>query len=74
MMSEAVAVALIVAIPPTLAAVAALIVSTKNRAETKEVHLSLNSRLDQLIKVTRSDAIHEGRKAESDDRDKKNQY
>ncbi len=66
MMSEAVVVAAIVAIPPTVAAVAALIVSIRTHSATREVHLSVNSRMDELLRVTKTSGIAEGRKAERD--------
>lgn len=55
-MTDTVQIALISAAPPTIVAMAALIVSIKSKEAIREVHLSLNSRLDQLITATRQEA------------------
>ena len=76
-MTDATIVALIVAIPPTLAAVTALIVSLRNnslaienKAAVKEVHLSINSRLDEMLQLSKAAGIQEGRLYEGSARDK----
>ena len=54
-MSDTVILALINATPLTLTAVAAIIAAVlgvRNRASIKEIHLSLNSRLDELVKAS----------------------
>ena len=61
-MTEAVQIALIVATPPTLLGVAQLISSIKNGHGIKDVHLSINSRMDQLVQASKA----EGRQAERD--------
>lgn len=43
-----------------------LIVSLRNRKAIQEVHLSVNSRLDQLVKLTEVAAFAEGVKSEKD--------
>ena len=70
-MTQIVTVAIIASIPPTIAALAALIVSNKNHQAVREVHLSLNSRLDQLLGMARAAGVIEGRKVEGDERDSK---
>jgi hypothetical protein len=52
----------IAAVPPTIAAAAALIVSLRNKAAIREVHLTINSRLDQLIQAS----VAQGRQDERD--------
>ena len=68
--TEGMTIALIVAIPPTIAGIAALIVSLKNHDAVKEVHLAINSRLDQLLALAREAGFTDGRKAEGEDRDR----
>jgi hypothetical protein len=51
-MSEAVIIALIVAIPTTLTALASLIVSLRNGRKIEQVHLATNSKMDKLLSVT----------------------
>lgn len=57
-MSDAVMTALIVAVPPTLIAIAGL-VAVLRKVET--VHKTINSRLDQWLKVERGQGVAEGR-------------
>ena len=61
-MTEAVQIALIVAIPPTLLAAGSLVASIKNGARIQDVHLIINSRMDQLVKASKA----EGRQDERD--------
>ena len=63
-MSDTVIIAAIAAIPPTLAALLALVKSIKVEKAVQEVHLSVNSRLDQLLKSTSLASHAEGMKAE----------
>lgn len=56
-MTEAVQVALIVTVPPTLLALLTL-------RQVKVVHKIMNSRLDELVNLTRKDAHAEGVKEE----------
>jgi hypothetical protein len=51
-MSDAVIIALIVAIPPTLTALVSLIVSLRNGRAIHQVHVATNSKMDQLLSVT----------------------
>jgi hypothetical protein len=51
-MTEAVTIALIAATPPTLMGGAALLVALKTKVKVQEVHLSINSRMDQLVKAS----------------------
>ena len=43
-----------------MAALGSCVVGWSNRARIQEVHLSLNSRLDQLLEVTRLEAYKSG--------------
>jgi hypothetical protein len=69
-MTDAIQTALIVAIPPTLVGIAAIITSLRNRAvakaEIREVHLLINSRMTQFLELAKSAAFAEGEKAEKD--------
>lgn len=49
-----------------LAAIASLWSSRKNKASIQEVHVALNSRLTELLKMTASASHAEGVKAEKD--------
>jgi uncharacterized membrane protein len=51
-MSDAVIIALIVAVPTTLTALASLIVSMRNGRKIEQVHIATNSKMDQLLSVT----------------------
>ena len=59
-MSVAEIISLIAAFSGFLAAVGALIASLKNGQRIQEVHLSINSRMDQLVAVTKAAAHAEG--------------
>jgi hypothetical protein len=67
-MSEAVQVALIVATPGVLIGTAQLVLAIKNSAKVTDLHLAVNSRLDQLVTATRESAhaagVLEGQKKE----------
>lgn len=52
-MSDAVIIAVIVAIPPTIAAIAAFLVSLRNSQKADAIHLLMNSRLDELLSATK---------------------
>jgi hypothetical protein len=53
-------------IPTTIAAIAALIVSLHNSSKIAEIHVSLNSRLSELLVSTTIAARAEGRQQERD--------
>lgn len=59
-MSDAVAIALIAAFPPTLVALAALIVGVRNSRKVDSVHLLINSRMTELLASTGAAARAEG--------------
>jgi hypothetical protein len=59
-MSEPIQIAIIVSVPPTIVSLGACITAVKARKAIKEVHISLNSRLDQLIALTKKTAFAEG--------------
>lgn len=64
-MTDPIALAVVAAVPGTLAAMAAFVgvlLGLKNKTAIHEVHLSLNSRLDQLVIA----AKHSGRIEEQD--------
>jgi hypothetical protein len=61
-MTDAVTVALIVAVPPTLLGIAQLISSMKNGSKIEGVHLSINSRMDELVRAAKA----QGRQDERD--------
>jgi len=53
-MSEHLIIALLAAVPPTLLALASLL-------KTMHVERQLNSRLDEMLALTRTNALHQGR-------------
>lgn len=65
-MTEPVQIAVIAAMPPTIVAGGALIVAIKSKAAIREVHLSVNSRLTQLLeavsKASHAEGVVEGTK------------
>lgn len=58
-------VSLFAAIPPTLLALAALVASLKNSTKIQDVHLSLNSRLTELIATSKSQGRQDERDAQA---------
>ncbi len=62
-MTEAVKVAIIVAIPPTLAAPVGMFASLRNGKKVAELHVLVNSRLTQLLNLTASSSRAEGKLA-----------
>jgi hypothetical protein len=62
MISEAVKIAIIAATPPSVVAMGGVVLGWINRGKINEVHLSINSRLDQLVKAAHA----EGRQQERD--------
>ncbi len=69
-MSDLVTVALIAAVPPTIAALCSLVINLKNRKEIRvlheqnhEMHILMNSRLDELLKQSGHTAFAEGKAA-----------
>ncbi len=59
-MSDTVLTAIIVAIPPTLVALVAAIKSFRNGAAVEKVHIAINSRMDEMLKLTRTSSHAEG--------------
>jgi len=64
-------VALIAAIPPTLIALAGFIAVLKGQ---KQIYLSMNSRLDELLKLTAKSAHAEGMEAQRKQDQKPDDY
>jgi ribosomal protein S28E/S33 len=60
MVSEAVLVALIVAVPTTLASLASFISSLRNSSKISDVHTGIDGRMEQLVKAS----IAQGRQEE----------
>lgn len=60
-MTESLQIALIVSIAPTIAGIASVITSLRNRKKLDHVHADLNGRLAELLKVARAEARAEGR-------------
>lgn len=71
-MSDSTLNAIIIAVPPTLAALSSLFVSLVNRKKLQTVHLAMNGRLDELLAITRTLAHTEGMAAQrKKDRERK---
>lgn len=60
----AIIVAIVTALPPTFAAIAALIVALRNDRKITEIHIGLNGRLTELLEANKIAAHAEGREAE----------
>jgi len=65
-MSDPVTIAIIVSLGPTLVGLAGVVVSLHNKRAIREVHKSTNSRLDQLVAVTKTEAHAAGMKEQAD--------
>lgn len=65
-MSDAVIIALIVAIPAMLPGIAAVILALKNGRAVEKVHIAINSRMDELLSTTKRAAISEATAAEKE--------
>jgi len=63
-MTDAIAIALIAAAPPAVLALLAWRAGCKNGKAITEVHLSMNSRLDQLLESTKKTSHAEGMEAQ----------
>ncbi len=62
-METTIVVALIIAIPTTITGIAALIVALGVSRQIHEVHLSLNSRFDEWLKMAQVASFAQGHKA-----------
>lgn len=58
-------VSLFAAIPPTIVALAALFASLRNAAKIQDVHISLNSRLSELIAASKTQGRQDERDAQA---------
>ena len=61
-MSDPVLIALIAAIPPTMVATGAVYLGLKNNRGIEDLHISVNSRMDQLLKEHGIASKAEGRR------------
>jgi hypothetical protein len=64
-------VTIFVAIPPTIGIIIAIILGFQNKANIQEIHLSINSRLDEWLKMTKLASFAEGFKSSEDIQDEK---
>lgn len=62
-MTDTVLVGIIAAVPATIAAAAALVVSVRGNRKIDELHLSINGRMAQLIDMTSKAASADGKAA-----------
>ena len=78
-MSEAIQVAVVISVAPTMASLGAVVIawfgyrrSKSNATQISEVHLLINNRMDELLKAARSEShaegMAEGRQAGIDER------
>ena len=65
-MPEPIIIALIASIPPTLAATAALVVSFRNTSKIQNIHLAMNSRFDEWMRLAKESSFAAGVKSEQD--------
>lgn len=71
MTSDLIIVALIAAVPPTIAAVASLLASRKNKEKIDVLHVRLNSRLDEMIEIVKKSSVAQGRQEQREVQEKK---
>ncbi len=60
-MTEAVQTALIVAVPPTLASIASIVMAFKAKTKAEATHLLINSRMEELLRVSKIASHLEGK-------------
>lgn len=60
-MTDVVQVALIAAVPPSLVALAGMVVSLHNKSKIRELHVTMNSRLDELVRQKGISSFAEGK-------------
>jgi Na+-translocating ferredoxin:NAD+ oxidoreductase RnfG subunit len=70
-MTDTIIIALITAVPPTIVAGVAVMQAKQAKRQVNEIHLSVNSRMDELLKLTRKEATLEATVAESERIDRK---
>lgn len=58
--ATAVLIAAIASLPPTVASIAAVLISLNTQAKVEVVHKATNSLTERLVSVTKSDALQEG--------------
>jgi hypothetical protein len=63
-MTDAVQIAIIAAIPPTLVALTGVILGFLNRGQIAKVHEEVNSRMTEMLKLTRESSHAQGMKDE----------
>ena len=63
-MSDTIVLAIIVALPPTIVSLAALVASFRGQQQTREeykqLHIKINSRMDELLDLTKASSRAEG--------------
>ena len=64
-------IAIIISVAPTIAAVAALIQSRKNTQKIEGIHLAINSRFDEFLKMAQEKSFAQGQKSAKDAKDAK---
>lgn len=65
-MDTSIIVALIITLPPTITAIASLVLIILNKRKLQELHVAINSRLTELLEITAKASLAEGRKIEKD--------
>lgn len=61
MINENILIAFITAFPPTLAALLALKAGKENAKAIQNVHISIDGRMDELLKSTNRDSLQKGK-------------
>jgi hypothetical protein len=64
-MTEVVTVALIAGAGPTILSLASLIASLRNGSKIQDVHVSINSRMDQLVRASKAEGRQDERDSQS---------
>ena len=65
-MNDHIVIACLVAIPPTILAIASLIASLRNHDSIQRVQLSINGRLDELLIAEKKSSYEQGHRAAMD--------
>lgn len=65
-MSDAVLIAVLATIPPTVTALLAFIKVMSVEKSVRETHLAVNSRMDELLRITRESSRAEGIQEQKD--------
>jgi hypothetical protein len=70
-MTKEIEIACIAAVPPTLMGLAALISSLSNRSKLRDIHVEIDGKFNEFLRLTEKASFAEGAKSEVDKRGRK---